>query len=69
MMKSAEEIVAGAATLKAARAALAPFAELYAQISSIQAIIVPPLLIANANLPQTLEIYRYSIYLLLSRTE
>ncbi len=36
MMKSAAETVAGAAALKAARAALAPFAELYAQISSIQ---------------------------------
>ncbi len=36
MMKSAGETVAGAAALRAARAALAPFAQLYAQISSIQ---------------------------------
>ncbi len=36
MMKSAAETVAGAASLKAAKVALAPFAELYAQISSIQ---------------------------------
>ncbi len=36
MMKSAAETVAGAAALKAARAALAPSAELHAQISSIQ---------------------------------
>ncbi len=36
MMKSAVGTVAGAAALKAARTALAPFADLYAQISSIQ---------------------------------
>ncbi len=35
-MKSAAGTVAGAAALKPARAPLAPFAELYAQISSIQ---------------------------------
>ncbi len=36
MLKSAAGTFAGAAALKAARVALAPFAELYAQISSIQ---------------------------------
>ncbi len=36
MMKSAAGTVAGAAALKAARTALASFAELYSQISSIQ---------------------------------
>ncbi len=35
-MKSAAETVSGAAALKAARAGLAPFAELYAHISSVQ---------------------------------
>ncbi len=52
-MKSAPGTVAGAAALKAARAALAPFAKHYSQISSIQGHDnAPHFSYANANLPR-----------------